>query len=145
MENDNEVGVYHEWGDQDFDWNALNEAEDYLVKNCRRWARMGVWTKEKYGTLRVSTTCAYFTEYNFLHTLFYPGYAYLRFPRWVNKYVDRPFGKCMKWLGIVWLLQKWQTAVLKFFWKRAAKKWPQVAEEILDEFYWEIPNKGDKV
>jgi hypothetical protein len=25
--------------------------------------------------------------------------------------------------------------VLKFFWKRAAKKWPHIREEILDEFF----------
>ncbi len=126
----------HIWGDEDFDWKALDEAAEYLSTNCRRWARMGIWTKEKFGTLRVSTTCAYFMEYDFIHHIFYPGYAYYRLPKWFRVYVDWPFGKCMRLIGVVRLLQIYQHAVLKFFWKRAAKKWPHIAEEILDEYEW---------
>lgn len=129
----------HIWGDEDFDWKALDEAAEYLSKNVRRWARLGIWTKEKYGTLRVSTTCAYFTEYDFLHRWVKPGHAWYQWPKWVRQYIDWPFGKVMKWMGVVRLLQKWQHLVLKFFWKRAAKKWPHISEEILDEysFYFE--------
>ncbi len=136
----------HIWGDETFDWEALDKAAEYISKNCRRWARMGIWTKEKYGTLRVSATCAYFTEYDFIHHFIYPGHAYYRLPKWFRKYVDWPIGNFMKAMGIIWLLQTWQTAVLKHFWKRAAKKWPHIAEEILDEYIWimdEDPYTGD--
>lgn len=128
------LSPYHEWGDDDFDWNALNEASDYLHDRCRQFARLGIWTKEKYGTLRVSVTCAYFMEYDLLHHIFYPGYVRYMFPRWFRVYIDWPLGKVLKKLGVLTLVQKYQTAVLKFFWKRAAKKWPHIAEEILDEY-----------
>lgn len=127
--------TYHIWGDEDLDWAALDEACHYVWKQCRRWARMGVWTKEKYGTMRVSLTCAYFTEYDFLHHIFWPGHAYIHWPRWFRAYVDWPFGKLMKKIGVVYLLQRYQNWVLKRVWLRAAKKWPHIREEIMDEYY----------
>lgn len=137
------MGNYHEWGDTDFDWKALDDASYYIQDNCRRWARLGLWTKEKYGTLRVSTTCAYFMEYDFIHHIFYPGHAYYRLPRWFRTYIDWPFGKAMRIIGVVRLLQMYQHAVLKYFWKRAAKKWPHIAEEILDEYDWIVGDTND--
>lgn len=136
------MGTYHEWGDTDFDWKALDDAANYISTRCRRWARMGIWTKEKYGTLRVSTTCAYFTEYDFIHHIFYPGHAYYRLPKWFRVYIDWPFGKVMKYMGIAKLLQMYQHATLRFFWKRAASKWPHIAEEILDEYDWIVGDEA---
>jgi hypothetical protein len=130
------LSPFHEWGEEDFDWNALNAASLYLHDRCRQFARLGVWTKEKYGTLRVSTTCAYFIEYDFIHHIFYPGYVRYMFPRWFRTYVDWPVGKALRKLGIILFVQKYQTAVLKHFWKRAAKKWPHISEEILDEYHY---------
>ena len=124
----------HIWGDEDFDWKALDDAGNYIHKNCRRWARMGIWTKEKYGTLRISTTCAYFSEYDVINHLFYPGYVRYMFPNWFRLYIDWPIGKILRFFGIIGLLQKYQTFILKFFWNKAAKKWPHIAEEILDEY-----------
>ena len=138
------MGSYHEWG-SDFDFKSLDDASYYLQDNCRRWARLGLWTKEKYGTLRVSVTCAYFMEYDFIHHIFYPGHAYYRLPRWFRTYIDWPVGKCLNAVGIVWLVQTYQKAVLKHFWKRAAKKWPHIAEEILDEYEFIFDeNEGDE-
>ena len=133
----------HMWGNEDFDWKALDEAAEYLSKNVRRWARLGIWTKEKYGKLCVSTTCAYFTEYDFLHHWVKPGHAWYRWPKWFRVWVDWPFGKAMKWMGVVYMLQKWQHLVLKFFWKRTAKKWTHVAEEILDEYSFYFGEDND--
>ena len=124
----------HFWGDKDFDWNALNQAGTYLSTRCKKWARLGLWTKEKYGTLRVSTTCAFFDQYGFIHHIFYPGYVRYCFPRWFRKYIDYPVSYCLDKIGVVWLVQMYQQAVLKHFWKRAAAKWPHIAEEILDEY-----------
>ena len=124
----------HIWGDDDFDWKALDDACQYLEKNCRRWARLGVWTKEKYGTMRVSTTCAYVTEYDLLHNLIYPGYARIVWPKWFRSYIDWPLGKALGFVGIIRLIQRYQNKTLKFFWNRAAKKWPHIKEEILDEY-----------
>lgn len=133
----------HIWGDKDFDWEALDKAIEYFESRCRRWARLGIWVKEKYGTMRVFTTCALFMEYDFIHHIFYPGYVSYRFPKWFRRYVDWPFGKALKWMGILYLIQLYQVAVLKYFWKRAAEKWPHISVEILDEYNWvfdEDPN-----
>lgn len=53
----------HDWSEEDFDWNALNQACYYVEKRCRQFARLGVWTKEKWGTMRVSLTCAFWGEW----------------------------------------------------------------------------------
>ncbi len=114
----------------------LDKASMYIHVKCRQWARFGVWTKEKYGTLRVSTTCAYFTEYDVLHHIFYPGHGSYYWPKWFRVWVDWPLGKVLGWLGVISLLQRYQTFVLKYFWKRAAKKWPHISKEILKEYKW---------
>ena len=123
----------HLWGDEDFDWAALAQAEKYLWKRCRQFARFGIWTKEKYGTLRVSTTCAHFGSWP-IHNLVKPGHVCYRWPRWVMLYIDIPLGKFLDYIGISRLIRRYQIAVFKYFWKRAAKKWPHIAEEILDEY-----------
>lgn len=130
------MGDYHVWGDEDFDWKALDEACAYLSDNCRKWGRVGIWVKEKYGTMRISTTCAFVTEYDFLHSIFYPGHAFIRWPKWVRMYIDRPISRCLYWAGITKLVSLYQIEVFKYFWKKAAKKWPHIAEEILDEYNW---------
>lgn len=133
---DVKMSPYHLWGDEEFDWKALDEASYYLQDKCRQWGRVGIWTKEKYGTLRVSTTCAFALEYDFLHSLIYPGHARIHWPRWVRCYIDWPVGKALRWLGIIKLVHKYQVWVLKHFWQKAAKKWPHIASEILDEYDW---------
>jgi len=125
--------VYHEWGEE-FDWKSLNEAGRYLEVNCRRWARFGVHTKEKWGTLRVSTTLAYWTYWP-VFSLFYPGYCYYRWPKCLIRYMEYPLAKAFIWTGLTGLVNRYQNAVLKYFWKRAAAKWPHISKEILDEYY----------
>lgn len=125
----------HDWSDEGFDWESLNDACDYLQYNCIRYARFGVWTKEKYGVLRVSTTCAYFGEWP-IHNLVKPGHVAYRWPGWIMLYIDRPLGTLLRNLGITWIINKYQTAVFKYFWIKAAKKWPHIRDEILAEFSW---------
>lgn len=125
--------IYHIWGDEDFDWKSLNDASNYIRNRCIQFGRFGIWTKEKYGTIRVSLTCAFWGEWP-IHNLFKPGHVCYRWPRWMLEYVDWPLGRAFNKIGIVRLVNRYQTAVLKFFWKRAAKKWPHIADEILDEY-----------
>lgn len=129
-----DMGNYHDWSEEEFDWSALNAACDYLSDNCRRWARLGIWTKEKYGTMRVSTTCAFFGEWP-IHNLVKCGHVCYRWPNWVMA-IDNKLGNILYKLRITKVVQWYQLQVLKFFWKRAAKKWPHIAEEILDEYDW---------
>ena len=77
---------YHQWGDEDFDWEALNEAMDYIGRFCGRWARLVVLMKEKYGTIR----------YEFIYL-----WDWSRF-KWVRSYQEWVFQKsieraCRKW------------------------------------------------
>ena len=123
----------HDWNDTLFDWIALDDACKYMEKQCRKYARLGIQTKEKWGVMRVDTTCAYFTEYDFIHHWFYPGHYFYRFPKWFRIYVDRPVGWIMGRLGVVRLLQWYQNKVLDYFWNKAAKKWSHISEEILNE------------
>lgn len=138
---DVKVSPLHIWGDETFDWKALNDACIYMESKCRRYARLGIHTKEKYGTMRVSTTCAYFMEHDFLHHFVNPGYYRYTWPKWFRTSIDWPIGKVMRRLGVIRILQKWQHLVLKHFWKKAAKKWPHISEEILDEYEWEVGEK----
>ncbi len=131
---------FHVWGDTDFDWAALNEAANYIQDRCRQFGRFGVWTKEKYGMLRISTTCAYWGEWP-IHNLFKPGHVCYRWPRWMYR-IDLLLGNAVRWSRITRLTARYQTAVLKFFWLRAAKKWPHIATEILDEYNWSFPDEA---
>ncbi len=123
---------YHDWSDDDFDWASLNKACVYLKTNCRRWARFGVHAKEKYGTMRIDTTVAYWNYWP-VYGLFKPGYCYYHWPRWMLRYVERPLAKVFRAIGLTGLVNKYQAAVLKFFWKRAARKWSHISAEILEE------------
>lgn len=130
------MGNFHVWGD-DFDWKGLDDAALYLSVRCRRWARMGVWTKEKYGTLRVSTTAAYWTYWP-IYSLIHPGRGYYSWPSWMITYIEYPLAEVFMYLGITRLVNRYQTQVLKHFWQKAAKKWPHIAEEILDDYEWTV-------
>lgn len=129
---DNEY-PFHEWGDEDFDWKGLNDAMNYFYKNCKRYGRVGLNLKEKWGTMRVGTTCAFFNEWP-IHSLIKPGYYYYSWPRWMMIHIDYPLGRIVEKLYIGRMIRRYQIAVVKFFWKRAAKKWPHIAAEILDEY-----------
>lgn len=131
MEN-NTPSPSHLWGDTDFDWDALGQAVDYVAHNTRRWGRIQMHTKEKYGTLRIN--CHYgFT----IHGSIWPGYCFKHryCPQWLwsldlklqNRFYDRFINP--------WFIsyQKW---VYKQVFKRAVKKWPHIEAEILDEYDW---------
>jgi hypothetical protein len=136
----------HDWSEDDFDFASLNKAANYLHDRCRQFARMGVHTKEKWGTLRVSTTLAYWNYWP-VYSLFYPGYCYYHWPRWLVRYMEHPLAEVFMSLGVTRLVNRYQTWVLKYFWKRAAKKWPHISKEILNEYYWtfneEAPDKRE--
>lgn len=115
----------------------LNEAGRYIEVNCRRWARLGVHTKEKYGTLRVDATGAYWTYWP-VFSLFYPGYCYYQWPKWMIRYIEMPLAEVFILTGLTRIVNRYQKAVLKYFWKRAAKKWSHISKEILDDYYWTL-------
>jgi hypothetical protein len=46
--------MYHEWGDEDFDWDSLYKAERFIWIWLKRLTGAHLMLKEKYGTLRYS-------------------------------------------------------------------------------------------
>ncbi len=96
----------HIWGDAWPYWNELYQAEDYIQKYVYRYSRCRLSSKEKYGTIR---------------------YEFVTPPRW-TWYI----WNC--WLYFKWVrIGNW---VLKRAVVRAAKKFPNVKNEILDDFTW---------
>lgn len=123
----------HKWGD-DFDWEGLGDAIRIASTFMRRWGRIGVHSKEKYGTARLST---YF-YCGGLHSLIYPGYVS---SQWRGKW--RGLGdklwsldclvlsKFTNKIGLVKLIQWWQVKVYNWGYQKALKKYPELAVEIV--------------
>lgn len=125
----------HYWGDDWFEKNGndLYAACNYLEKNCKRWARLGIYTKEKWGVMRVSTTSAFWTYWP-VHSILYPGYHYYQWNGKLIDWMEYPLAKVFMTLGITRVVNRYQVYVLKYFWKRAAKKWPHIAKEIMADY-----------
>lgn len=118
----------HTWGDEDFDWKALTDCEDIMWRYGTRIGRVGGQIKEKYGTLRYY---AHFGNFD-MHNLFYPGYVYVKLPRWFHYYFEEKFLKPIyKWSGLNWLFSKWQVFWYSFAYNKACKKHPHIVNEIL--------------
>lgn len=126
----------HNWGDENFDWNALSGAIRVSANFMRRWGRIGVHEKEKYGTARLYT---YFYSSG-LFSLLYPGYV----SYWVwektpiiGKYLTKlefkvfiPIASVLKlWRPIQW----WQRKVYNWAYQKALRKYPHIAEEIVED------------
>lgn len=125
----------HDWSDKNFDWKSLNLAIDYMHNYMKKYARIGVHSKEKWGTARLY---CYFYEGS-LHSLTHPGYVYSQYPNWLwsfDIFYIRPF--CQK-IGLVKLVQWWQKKIYIKAYKNAVKKWPNIKKEILccaDQDVW---------
>lgn len=124
----------HFWGDKDFDWKGLNEAIDYISDRLQGLARIGVHSKEKYGTARIR---CYFV--NNIHSLTHPGYVWSQYPDWLWK-LDCYYGdKILKYTGLGYLIFKWQKYIYVDTYRRAVLKWPHIKDEILcnaDQLEW---------
>lgn len=139
------MGNYHEWGDKDFDWEALGEAER-LVRRVLRGFRIGCSTKEKYGTLR----CSVYPFVGSLHSLLYPGYAYNQLPEFIRGIDDNIIEPAMTTRPLLWITE----AVIAFqlhvgyrlaYWL-AMRKYPHIAEEIcVDADYPEYIVGGQEI
>ena len=108
---------YHEWGDEDFDWNSLYEAQSYIFDYVYKYSRCRVITKEKYGTIRY--------EYIF------PPYGTLFYRSKLQRLWCRSF------LYRLWI--KLGKKVLESAVYSACEKYPTVKAEILADFepeYW---------
>lgn len=123
------MGNYHEWGDTDFDWEALGKAEQIVNRVCNKWFRLGVHTKEKYGTLR----CSVYPFDGSLHSITHPGYVYCQYPKWLwNINCSMSYwGSRRPYSWFVRLIIMFQMHVgYRLAYYIAMKKYPHIAEEI---------------
>ncbi len=143
--------AYHDWSEDDFDWHALNSACNFFSTNIPRYARLCLYTKEKYGTLRLE---CFGMGHRGIYGLLHPKAIY-----WNPKgpyYLKKP-SKAMAKLGLMphmcsiwytlnqysaaiagftklsWLFWQYQRAVFNIVTVLAVKKWPHIQDEILDE------------
>lgn len=127
------ISPYHEWGDKDFDWKALNEACGFFQRNLQRWARLFCLTKEKYGTLRLEW-------FDFgLHGvlgLINPRIMMWRGSNWVYITNDKITAITRK-IGLSWLFWQYQRLIFNILTVIAVKKWSHISAEIVDEYEFE--------
>lgn len=118
----------HYWGDEDFDWKSLYQAENEIVA-ILKLGRIGVHSKEKFGTLRWSI---YLFDGSF-YSLTHPGYVYIHYPYWLRVIdAERP----LRWL--IKPIQYLQVKLLKYAFNKVCKKYPHIVKEIVchaDEWY----------
>lgn len=119
------MGNYHEWGDKDFDWNSLYKGIN-LISRILRFARVGVHSKEKYGTARIS---AYFWDGS-LHGLTHPSYVFSQYPKWLwdfdIMYIQPIVSKLRFHLPVQWIQKRFYTLAYYI----AMKKYSNIQEEL---------------
>jgi hypothetical protein len=117
----------HTWGSEDVDWDTLWELSSSIPRDLRRWGRIAVHGKEKFGTLRLDLLFFGFT----LHGFIFPGYMYKhpRFPEFLFA-IDLQLQEFYDKVINPWYIpcQKW---VYKKVLSRAVRKHPHLTAEIL--------------
>jgi hypothetical protein len=116
---------HHYWGDESFDWDSLYKAEEELNLIMTKYARLGVHSKEKYGTLRFSI---YFCDGN-LHSITHPGYVYSQYPKWL--WVFDVQYRPLRFVAPV--IRFWQKLVLQYAFTVVCAKYPHLIKEILQD------------
>jgi hypothetical protein len=122
----------HFWGDDWPHWGDLNSAVHELSDFARRWGRLGIHTKEKWGCLRASTYWAHD-----LHSIIWPGYVYAQW----QYHLPESIAKRVWWLDVyVWPrilrftpLGWYQRKIYGLAYRRICKKYPHIIDEILQD------------
>ena len=118
----------HYWGDEDFDWNALGKACDFFYKHLRRWGRIGCYTKEKYGTMRLEFFTMSCSPYN----LIFPGRLSIH-PWWLYHISYKYITPVLRATGIGYCINQYQRFVFNVVTIIAVRKWPHIQAEIVNE------------
>ena len=112
------------WGDDSHDWKGLYEAER-LINNIVSFGRVGLNSKEKYGSIR----------YNFslfdgtIHSITHPGHYYLRFPKYMY---DIVMGRRLL-LPLLPIIRPIQVALVKLAFTIAARRYPHLTKYIITD------------
>lgn len=116
---------HHYWGDEDFDWNSLYSAISEASRIMRRYGRIGVHSKEKYGTARWDL---YFCDGS-LHSFTHPGHVYSRYAKWLWSF-DVQY-KPLKLVAPI--IRFWQRQVMQYAFSYVCNKYPHIVKEIVSD------------
>lgn len=116
---------HHDWSDKSFDWKSLNKAEILGNKIMKRLARIGIHSKEKYGTIRWSLYLFNGT----LHSLTHPGYVYSQYPKWLWSFDVR--NKPLKFLQKP--INLYQKLIVALTFEYLVYKYPHITDEIISD------------
>ncbi len=122
----------HIWGDETFDWSALNESIYYCMDFWKKWGRIGSHGKEKYGSFRHHT---YFWDGG-IWSLFWPGYVSIKPGFWSFIYfkVDRYFTrKFTHYTGLHRLGIWYQAQIYNYALQTMCKKFPHITDELISD------------
>ena len=142
----------HIWGDEDFDWEGLNDAGSFIHQYCMSRARLCIHWKEKYGTLRYEylDSCL-FSDHTPIHSILKPGRLFLHYNKINIKHIiklkdrilfrigkaimniERPIGILLQVLYISSLIRKYQLWIFRRAIFKAIEKWPHLEDEILED------------
>ena len=115
----------HNWGDEDVDWDGINDAATYISHFLTRWGRINVMDyKEKFGTVRVYC----YISVQGLYWLINPRGG---FYRWNERWKWTTYGSFWFWKRFNFLFNPWQRMIYRLAYRRAIKKWPHLTNEIL--------------
>lgn len=114
---------HHEWGDKDFDWDSLGKAISTGTFIMSKLGRIGVHSKEKYGTARWTIMLCDGS----LHSITHPGYVYSQYPKWLWSFDVRV--KPLKWIKPY--IQLCQKVLVKLTFIYLCKKYPHIIDEII--------------
>lgn len=114
---------FHDWSEKTFDWKSLYAAEREAGEIMLKYGRIGVNSKEKYGTIRWDLSFFDGT----IHSLTHPGYYYNQFPRCLYNFT-------MQYKVLFFLtpfLVFWQKLVAQYAFTVICDKYPHIIKEIL--------------
>lgn len=115
----------HYWGDTSFDWNSLYLAIDEASSIMRKYGRIGVHSKEKYGTARWSL---YFCD-GTMHSITHPGYVSYRYPKWLWR-IDVTY-KPLRFIRPI--INFWQKKIAEFAFHYICLKYSHIVPELISD------------
>lgn len=137
----------HYWGDEWFKkyGNQLYNAIDILEYRIRKWAKCGVYGKEKYGTYRDE----YFRMWDGGIFIIVFGYTFFHGKNWLERLlwkIDHTLIPIQKtkfgWrrvgladfnqaIGLVKLVNKWQAKMVNKAYQITCKEYPDIIDELI--------------
>lgn len=115
----------HRWGDKDVDWLGIEDAAGFIASSLRKWGRISVDGKEKWGTVRVYCTLGWYQ----FHSITHPGYAFSQYPKWLW-HLDCDWGpRILRPLN--WIVLPYHRWLYRRCYQLALERWPHLRKEIL--------------